>query len=140
MSGFKKFLLRGNVVELAVAVVIGTAFTAIVNSFVKDVLTPLIAAVGGQPDFSDLKLTLGRADFTYGNFLNALIGFLMIATVIYFLVVNPYERLQNRFFPKETPDERECPECLSMIPKPARRCAHCTAEVTPVTDQATSAP
>lgn len=132
LSGFKKFLMRGNVVELAIAVVIGAAFTAIVNSFVKDVLTPLIAAIGGQPDFSGLTLRIGASEIRYGLFLNALIAFLMVAAVIYFLAVRPYERISARFAAREGATHRECPECLSEIPSAAVRCAQCTASVTPV--------
>nr|WP_283135704.1 large conductance mechanosensitive channel protein MscL [Rhizohabitans arisaemae] len=133
MSGFKKFLLRGNVIDLAVAVVIGAAFTTIVNSFVKDVLTPLIAAIGGKPDFSKLQVTVGSSTIAYGNFLNALISFLIVAAVVYFLVVKPYQHLTTRFSKQEESVHRECPECLSEIPKAARRCAHCASEVQPVT-------
>lgn len=132
IDGFKKFLLRGNVVELAVAVVIGAAFTAIVNSFVKDVLTPVIAAIGGQPDFSKLTLWIGSGEIKYGLFLNALISFLMVASVIYFMVVRPYEKISSWFAKEEEITMRECPECLSEIPKAAVRCSHCTASVTPV--------
>ncbi|WP_271219479.1 large conductance mechanosensitive channel protein MscL [Streptosporangium carneum] len=132
ISGFKKFLLRGNVVDLAIAVVIGAAFTAIVNSFVKDVLTPLIAAIGGQPDFSALTLRIGAGEIRYGLFLNALISFLMVAAVIYFLVVRPYESLSARFTRQEESVLRDCPECLSEIPRAAVRCARCTSPVVPV--------
>ncbi|GAA1014004.1 large-conductance mechanosensitive channel [Acrocarpospora pleiomorpha] len=131
MSGFKKFLLRGNVIELAVAVVIGAAFTSIVNSFVKDLLTPAIAAIAGKPDFGSLALQIGDATISYGNFLNALVSFLIVATVVYFFLVKPYELLMARFGPtsKET---RDCPECLTEVPKAASRCSACTAQLTPV--------
>ncbi len=132
ISGFKKFLLRGNVVDLAIAVVIGAAFTAIVNSFVKDILTPLIAAIGGQPDFSGLTLRIGAGEIKYGLFLNALISFLIVAAVIYLLVVRPYESISARFARQEESLLRDCPECLSEIPRAAIRCARCTAPVTPV--------
>jgi large conductance mechanosensitive channel len=132
LSGFKKFLMRGNVLELAIAVVVGTAFTAIVSSFVKDILTPLIAAIGGQPDFSALSLTIGASDIRYGVFLNAVIAFVMVATVIYFFVLTPYERLSARFIRQGEITVRECPECLSEIPRAAARCSQCTAQVMPL--------
>ncbi|MEV0614839.1 large conductance mechanosensitive channel protein MscL [Nonomuraea sp. NPDC050404] len=131
MNGFKKFLMQGNVLDLAVAVVIGAAFNSIVQSFVADVLTPLISAFGGLPDFSSLKVTVGQSNFMYGNFLNAVISFLMISAVIYFLVVKPYTHFKDRAASKIESKTRDCPECLSEIPKPASRCAHCSAEVTP---------
>jgi large conductance mechanosensitive channel len=130
IKGFKEFILRGNVVDLAVAVVIGAAFGAVVTSFVADVVTPLIGAIGGQPDFS--SLTLGPV--LIGNFINALLSFLIIAAVIYFLVVAPMNRLAERG-KSDTPapaETRTCPECLSDIPVAARRCAFCTTEVAPV--------
>ncbi|MBB4917748.1 large conductance mechanosensitive channel protein MscL [Streptosporangium saharense] len=132
INGFKNFLLRGNVVDLAVAVVIGAAFTAIVNSFVSDILTPFIAAIGGRPDFSALTLRIGGGEIKYGLFLNALISFLMVAAVIYFLVVRPYEKISSRFARQEESVMRDCPECLSEIPRAAARCSQCTAQVTPV--------
>ena len=132
LKEFRDFVLRGNVVDLAVAVVIGAAFTAIVNSFVKDILTPVIAAIVGQPDFSGLTLRIGAGEIKYGLFLNALISFLMVAAVIYFLVIHPYERISARFAGQEESVLRDCPECLSEIPRAAVRCARCTAPVTPV--------
>lgn len=129
MRGFKQFLMRGNVIDLAVAVVIGAAFNAIVQSFVADLLTPLISAFGGLPDFSSLKVTIGRSSFMYGNFINALVSFLMVAGVVYFLVVKPYTHLRDRTAAKAESKTRECPECLSEIPKAASRCAFCTAQV-----------
>ncbi|MGW3344853.1 large conductance mechanosensitive channel protein MscL [Nonomuraea rubra] len=131
MNGFKKFLMQGNVIDLAVAVVIGAAFNAIVQSFVADLLTPLISAFGGLPDFSSLKVTVGQSNFMYGNFVNAVISFLMVAAVIYFLVVKPYTHLKERAAAKIESRTRDCPECLSEIPKPASRCAFCSAEVAP---------
>ncbi|MCF6471456.1 large conductance mechanosensitive channel protein MscL [Nonomuraea sp. MG754425] len=131
MNGFKKFLTQGNVIDLAVAVVIGAAFNAIVQSFVADLLTPLISAFGGLPDFSSLKLTVGQSNFMYGNFINAVISFLMVAGVIYFLVVKPYTHFRGRTAAKVESTTRDCPECLSEIPKPASRCAFCSAQVTP---------
>ena len=130
LKGFRDFILRGNVVELAVAVVIGAAFGAVVSSLVKDVITPLIGAVAGAPDFS--ALTLGP--ILIGNFINALLAFLTVAAAIYFLVVAPMNRIMARFKPS-TPEPqrtRPCPECLSDIPIKASRCAFCTAQVAPV--------
>ena len=130
MDGFKKFLLRGNVVDLAVAVVIGAAFGAIVTAFTAAFITPLIAAIAGKADFSKLFFTVHHSKFTYGLFINALVSFIIIAAVVYFFVVVPVNRLMQRF--KPTPDEpqptKECPECLSSIPEGARRCAFCTSE------------
>lgn len=134
MSGFKKFLLRGNAVDLAVAVVIGAAFGAVVSALVKDLITPILAAFGGLPDFSGWAFTLNGSRFMIGDFINAILSFLVLATVIYFLVVMPVERLMERFKPSPQPDTtRECPHCLSKIPKAAHRCAFCTSEVSPVT-------
>ncbi|WP_157249252.1 large conductance mechanosensitive channel protein MscL [Nonomuraea typhae] len=132
MSGFKKFLLQGNVIDLAIAVVIGAAFTAIVNSFVADLLTPLISAFGGLPDFSSLKFTIGRSSFNYGNFVNALVSFLMVAGVVYFLIVRPYTSYKDRRAAAEEATHRACPECLTEIPKAAKRCPACTSELTSV--------
>ncbi|MBE1563568.1 large conductance mechanosensitive channel protein MscL [Nonomuraea africana] len=132
MSGFKKFLMQGNVIDLAVAVVIGAAFGAIVTSFVADLLTPLISAFGGLPDFSSLTLTVGEAQFKYGNFLNALVSFLIIAAVVYFLIIKPYTHFKEAREEKEEATHRECPACLSEIPKAASRCSHCCVEVAPV--------
>ena len=131
MKEFKEFLLRGNLVELAVAVVIGVAFAALVDSLVKDLVTPLIAAIGGKQDFSALTFTINGSVFRYGAFLNALLSFLIIAAVVYFLVVKPVNALMARRKTEPPVDEsvRECPECLSSIPAGARRCAFCTAEL-----------
>jgi large conductance mechanosensitive channel len=131
---FRAFVLRGNMVDLAVAVVIGTAFTAVVNAAVKDLMTPLIAAVGGEPDFGDLAFTINGSRFAYGDFLNALVTFLLVATVVFFLVVKPVNALLAALTPEEPePDAptRPCPECLSQIPRAATRCAFCTTEVAP---------
>ena len=133
---FKKFILRGNVVDLAVGVVIGGAFGSVVTALVKDFFTPLIAAIGGKHDFSKLKFTLNGSQFFYGDFLNVLIAFLSIATVIFFLVVQPINKLQSLANKNKTPAEptdRKCPECLSEIPKAAKRCAFCTTKIEPVT-------
>jgi large conductance mechanosensitive channel len=133
VKDFRAFLLRGNVVDLAVGVVIGVAFAALISSFVEDLITPIIGALGGEPDFSALSFTINDSQFRYGQFLNALIAFLIIAAVLFFLVVKPVNALMARR--KTEPDvestTRECPECLSDIPARARRCAFCTAEVSP---------
>lgn len=131
MSGFRKFLLRGNLVELAVAVVIGTAFTALVTALVKDLITPLIAAADGKPNFSNLSFTVNHSRFAYGDFINAFLAFLIIAAVVYFLVVLPIGKIIDRVVRTKVATERECPECLSEIPIAARRCMYCTSEVTP---------
>lgn len=136
LKDFKKFILRGNVVDLAVAVVIGAAFGAIVTSLVKDLVTPLIAAIGGQPDFSELMFTINGSRFLYGDFINAIVSFLIIASVIFFFVVHPLNKLMAHLQPSEEvdkPSERECPHCLSPIPAAATRCKFCTATVTPKT-------
>lgn len=134
LQDFKKFILRGNVVDLAVAVVIGTAFGAIVTALVKDLVTPLIAAIGGQPDFSNLSFTINNSKFMYGDFLNAVLSFVMIAAVVFFLIVQPLNKLvsrMNRGKEAAEPNSQKCPECLSEIPKAARRCAFCTSKLTP---------
>lgn len=136
LKEFKKFILRGNVVDLAVAVVVGTAFTAVVNALVKDFFTPLIAAFRGHHDFSALHFSLHGSTFAYGDFVNTVISFLSIALVVFFFVVQPINKLQNMAVRKKTTEEpatRKCPECLSEIPKAATRCAFCTAKITPVT-------
>jgi large conductance mechanosensitive channel len=131
-SGFKKFLLRGNVVDLAVAVVIGAAFGAVVTSLVSNILTPLIAAIAGKPDFSSLSVTINGSQIMYGTFLNALISFLTIAAAIYFFIVAPlnaYTERRHRGEAPADPTTKKCPECLSEIPIAAHRCAFCTASV-----------
>lgn len=127
MKGFRAFLLRGNVVDLAVAVVIGAAFGTVVTAFVKDLVTPLIAAIGGKPDFNALYFTVNNSKFMYGDFINALIAFLIIAAVIYFFVVVPINALiaRSRKEPPADPTTKKCTECLSEIPIGARRCAFC---------------
>jgi large conductance mechanosensitive channel len=131
LKEFRDFVLRGNVVELAIAVVIGAAFGAVVTAFVASFITPLIAAIGGKPDFSSLAFTINGSRFTYGSFFNALLSFLIIAAVIFFFVVRPLNALMTRMKPEPAVDHvvRPCPECLSDIPEEARRCAFCTAEV-----------
>jgi large conductance mechanosensitive channel len=132
---FKEFLLRGNVVDLAVAVVIGVAFGAVVTARVNDLLTPIIAAIFGKPNFSNLTFTIHKSHFLYGHFINAVIAFVSIAAAVFFFVVKPVnyllERRQKGQADPESSD-RPCPECLSTIPKAATRCAFCTAQVTPV--------
>ena len=131
MKDFKEFLLRGNLVDVAVGIVIGVAFAALVTAFVADLITPLLAAIGGKPNFDNLSFTINSSHFLYGAFINALISFLIIAAVIFFLVVKPVNALMARRR-TETPVDvptRECPECLSEIPETARRCAFCTSEV-----------
>ena len=128
MKGFKAFLLRGNVVDLAVGVVIGIAFGAVITAFVKDLVTPLIAALFGKPDFSGLTFTINNSKFLYGDFVNAVLAFIVIGAVIYFFVVVPYTALvaRSRKEPPADPTTKKCTECLSEIPIDARRCAFCT--------------
>jgi large conductance mechanosensitive channel len=128
---FREFILRGNLVDLAVAVVIGTAFAAVIAALVADLVTPLIAAVGGNPDFSELSFTINGSVFRYGHFLNALLTFLIVAAVMFFLVIKPINALLARRRTEPPTDEptRDCPECLSEIPTAARRCAFCTAAI-----------
>jgi large conductance mechanosensitive channel len=123
--------MRGNVVDLAVAVVIGAAFGAVVTALVKDLITPLIAAIFGKPDFSKLAFEINSSSFTYGDFINALLNFVFVSAAIYFFVVTPMNSITTRFAPKpeEPPKLKECPECLSEIPDAARRCKFCTAAV-----------
>ncbi|HKV67896.1 MAG TPA: large conductance mechanosensitive channel protein MscL [Gaiellales bacterium] len=132
LKEFRQFILRGNVVDLAVAVVIGTAFGAVVAAFVADIITPLIAAIFGKPDFAALSFTINHSTFLYGDFLNAIITFVSIAAAIFFFVVKPLNMLEARRAagqPVESPTTKACPECLSDIPVAARRCAYCTSEV-----------
>jgi large conductance mechanosensitive channel len=131
MKEFKEFLLRGNLVELAVAFVIGAAFAALVTAFVDNLVTPIIAAIGGQPDFSNLHFTINGSTFTYGLFLNALITFLVIAAVIFFSVVKPMNALMARRKTEPPVDEtvQACPHCLSSIPVAASVCSFCTRDV-----------
>jgi len=129
---FREFVVRGNLVDLAVALVVGTAFAAVVKELTESFITPLIAALGGQPDFSALAFTVNGSVFTYGQFINAAINFLIVALVVFFFVVKPTNALMARVRGPVEEDTRECPECLSAIPTAARRCAHCTAQVQPV--------
>lgn len=132
LKGFRDFLFRGNVVDLAVAVVIGAAFNSVVSAFVKDLVTPLIAAVGGQPDFSNIYFTINSSRFMIGDFINAVISFVINAAIIYLFIVTPMNSIIERIKKGEkvNPSERTCPECLSQIPRNAKRCKYCTAKVT----------
>ena len=138
LKQFREFILRGNLVDLAVAVVIGTAFGAVVAALVKDLVTPLIAAIGGKPDFSALKFTINDSAFLYGDFINAILAFVIVAAVVFFLVVKPVNELQARLQPAPAVDvpTRPCPECISDIPIAATRCAFCTTKVGPLPDAA----
>jgi len=131
LNDFKQFLLRGNVVDLAVAIVVGSAFVAVVNALVRDILTPIIAAIVGKHDFSQLDFTIHNSRFLYGDLINFVIAFISIATVVFFFVVVPINHLlaRSRKEPPPDPTVRKCPECLSEIPAEARRCAFCTSEV-----------
>jgi large conductance mechanosensitive channel len=129
LSGFKQFILRGNVVDLAVGVVIGAAFGSVVAAFTKDLLTPLIAALIGKPDFSSISFTVGASVFPIGDFINALVSFLLIAAAVYFFVIIPINALVARMRKAPVPADpttKKCPECLSEIPIGARRCGFCT--------------
>jgi large conductance mechanosensitive channel len=132
IGGFKKFILRGNVVDLAVGIVIGAAFTGVVQALVRDIITPLLGAVGGNPDFSAWAVTLGGARLLVGDFLNALVAFLLLAAVVYFCVVLPVNKLMERYRPEPQPaPTKECPECTSKIAEAARRCPECAAQLEP---------
>jgi len=131
IKGFRDFILRGNVVDLAVAVVIGAAFGAVIASFVANIITPLIAAIFGQPDFSGLTFTINGSKFLYGTFINSLVSFLLIALAVYFVVVVPMNKmaeLRARGQAPEDPTTKQCPECLSEIPHGAHKCAFCTSQ------------
>jgi large conductance mechanosensitive channel len=132
LKGFKQFLLRGNVVDLAVAVVMGAAFGGVVTSLVAHIVTPLIAAIAGKPDFSALSVTVNNSKIAYGMFLNAVISFVMVGAAVYFFIVAPMNALTARMRrgePAPDPTTKKCPECLSEIPIAARRCAQCTTAV-----------
>jgi large conductance mechanosensitive channel len=134
MNGFKQFILRGNVVDLAVGVVIGAAFGVVVQALVKDLITPLIGAFGGVPDFSVLTFTVNNSKFLVGDFINALLAFVLVAAVVYWFVVLPVNKLMERMKGEVPvgPRTRECPRCLSKIPQAADRCAFCTADIEPL--------
>jgi len=132
VKGFRDFITRGNLIDLAVAVVIGTAFTAVVTALVTDLIAPLIAAIAGKPNFSALTFTVHRSPFFYGAFLNAALTFLIVAAVIYFLIVAPMSKIAARFARAVEVTTRDCPQCLSTIPLAATRCMYCTVQVPPV--------
>jgi large conductance mechanosensitive channel len=136
LKGFREFIARGNIIDLAVAVVIGTAFTALVTATVADLITPLIAAIAGKHDFSKLTFSIHNSTFNYGLWFNALLSFLIIAAVVYYLIVLPMTRYSARKNRNKAATERDCPECLSSIPVGATRCKYCTAEVGPTTPAA----
>ena len=131
MKEFRQFILRGSLVDLAVAVVIGTAFAAVIAALVADLITPLIAAIGGNQDFSNLAFHINGSRFAYGSFINALLSFVIVAAVLFFFVIKPVNALMNRrrTEPEVDMTTRECPECLSQVPIGARRCAFCTSEI-----------
>jgi large conductance mechanosensitive channel len=132
LGGFKKFILRGNVVDLAVGVVIGAAFGNVVQALVRDFITPLIGILGGRPDAGGLVWQVGNAQFQVGDFLNTVLSFLLIALVVYFFVVVPVNRLMDRYHPAPPPaPTKSCPECTSKIPEAANRCPQCTAQLAP---------
>jgi len=129
MKGFKEFLLRGNVIDMAVGIVVGAAFGTVVSAFVKDLMTPFIAAIVRKPDFSTLAFTINSSKFMIGDFVNQLISFIIIAAAVYFAVVLPVNKLISRVRGPAAPMTKTCPECLSEIPIGAKRCAHCTSPV-----------
>ncbi len=131
LKGFREFILRGNVIDLAVGIMVGAAFNSVVTALVKDLMTPLIAAVATQPNFSALTFTIRGSQFSYGDFLNNLISFLILAATIYFFIVLPVNKLNERMHKGPPPEAttKTCPECLSNIPIKATRCAYCTAKL-----------
>jgi large conductance mechanosensitive channel len=140
LGGFKKFILRGNVVDLAVGIVIGAAFTGVIQALVKDIITPLLSVFGGRPDASGFVVTIGPARLLMGDFLNAVISFLLIALIVYFLVVLPVNKLMERYHPAPEPTPtKECPECTSKIPQAARRCPQCTAQLAAPSEEVAAA-
>lgn len=128
---FKRFMLRGNVIDMGVGVVIGVAFKSVVDALVVGLMTPLIAAVGGQADFSALSFTINNSQFLYGEFINAMISFLITGIVVFYVIVRPVNALMSRYREEETPDPttRKCPQCISEIPLHATRCAFCTSTI-----------
>jgi large conductance mechanosensitive channel len=135
MTGFKNFVMRGNLVELAVAVVIGTQFSSLVKQFVSSFIDPLLSLVGGTPDVGELVLHVGKARFTYGQFLTEALTFLISALVVYYAMVLPVSRLLRLLDRNKAATSRDCPECTMSIPVAARRCPECTAEIAPATEQ-----
>ena len=129
MKGFKEFLLRGNVIDMAVGIVVGAAFGPVVSAFVKDLMTPFIAAIVRKPDFSKIAFTINSSKFMVGDFINELISFVIIAAAVYFAVVLPVNKLISHVQRPAAPTTKTCPECLSEIPIGAKRCAHCTSPV-----------
>ena len=131
MKDFKEFLLRGNLVDMAVGIVVGVAFAAVITAFVSDLITPLIAAIGGNHDFSSLTFTVHKSRFLYGSFINALLSFVLVAAVMFWLVIKPVNRLMTmrRVEGPVAETTRECPQCLSQIPIAAHRCAFCTSQL-----------
>jgi large conductance mechanosensitive channel len=138
VRGFRQFLFRGNLIDLAVAVVIGVAFNAVIQALIADIITPLIAAIVGKPNFSSLSFTINKSHFLYGSFFNAALSFVIIAAVIYYLIVGPSDRITAIRNRNKEATERDCPECLQSIPVNATRCMFCTAQVPPV-NQTTAA-
>jgi large conductance mechanosensitive channel len=136
LKGFREFIARGNIIDLAVAVVIGTAFTAVVTATVADIITPLIAAIAGEHNFSELTFSLHNSTFNYGSWINAVLSFLIVAAVVYYLIVLPMTTYTQRRNRNKAATERDCPECLSSIPVLATRCKYCTAVVRPTTEPA----
>jgi large conductance mechanosensitive channel len=135
MSGFKNFIMRGNLVQLAVAVVIGTQFSNLVQQFVRSFVNPLLSLAGGKPDLGSLAFKVGKATFTYGAFLTDVLSFLIAALVVYYVLVLPVTRLIQLFGRNRAATERDCPECTMSIPVAAQRCPECTAEITPAAEQ-----
>jgi large conductance mechanosensitive channel len=135
MAGFKNFIMRGNLIELAVAVVIGTQFSNLVKQFVSSFVNPLLSLVGGTPDFGKFSFAIGRATFTYGQFLTVTLTFLISALVVYYAMLLPASRLLKLFERNQDATTRDCPECTMSIPIAARRCPECTAEIAPASEQ-----
>lgn len=133
LKGFKDFILRGNVIDMAVGIVVGAAFGTVVSAFVKDLLTPFIAAIVRKPDFSNIFFTVNGSKFMIGDFANELISFLLIAAAVYFVVVMPVNKLLTRVHAPASPTTKQCPECLSAIPIAARRCAFCASQIVDAT-------
>jgi len=133
VGGFRKFLFRGNLIDLAVAVVIGVAFNAVIQALIADIITPIIAAIVGKPNFSSLSFTVNKSHFLYGSFINAVLSFVIIALAVYYIVIFPTTRITAIATRNKAATERDCPECLQSIPVGATRCMFCTAEVPPVT-------
>jgi large conductance mechanosensitive channel len=140
VAGFRKFLFRGNLIDLAVAVVIGVAFNAVVQALIADIVTPLIAAIGGKPNFASLSFTVHHSHFLYGSFVNAVLSFVIIAAVVYYLIVSPAARITAVAARRKEATERDCPECLSSIPVGAKRCMYCTSPVPPVGEPSPASP